>query len=299
MANRDVDKLEEELSKKQRLINAWMAVGPEGKTTDVSDLTDSSRGYASDLRRALEGEDGDEIDIGEIRDAYHPELVEKYRNELGKEAIDGEWEFLDELRRRPEAEQPSAETTEPTGRTPPQQEPQAPSGAQAAGGREPERRQPTGTGPEQGRPSQPSGTGPGPGRPSTPGQPAGQPYGTPSQQPTPQPGPPQQPGTPTASTGQPTAQPGQAPTQQGQPTTPGSYPVQTQQATTQPSIQQVYDRLQEFDNSLTVQQQKAQAEINSVPPQSVAQSIAISKYNLIVEIRQSLQELRNSLTAGP
>ncbi len=303
MANRDVDKLEEDLSKKQRLINAWMAVGPEGKTTDVSDLTDSSRGYASDLRRALEGENEDEIDIGEIKDAYHPELVEKYRSELGKDAIDGEWEFLDELRRRPEAEQPSAETTEPSGRTPPQQEPQAASEAQAAGGREPERRQPTGAGPEQGRPSQPPGAGPGPGQPSTPGQPAGQPgqqpYGTPSQQPTPQPGPPQQPGTPAAATGQPTAQPGQAPTQRGQPTTPGGYPVQAQQSTTQPSIQQVRDQLREFDNSLTVQQQKAQAEINSVPPQSVAQSIAISKYNLIVEIRQSIRELRDSLTTGP
>src|SRR6056297_1523433 len=127
MANRDVDELEAELSKKQRLINAWMAVGPEGKTTDVSDLTDSSRGYASDLRRALEGEDEDEIDIDEIRDAYHPELVEKYRNELGTDAISGEWAFIDRLRRRPEAEQPSTETTESTGRTPPQPEPQAPS----------------------------------------------------------------------------------------------------------------------------------------------------------------------------
>ncbi|SDF86945.1 hypothetical protein [Halorientalis regularis] len=33
-----------DVSKKERLINAWIAVGPEGKTTDVSDLTGSSRG---------------------------------------------------------------------------------------------------------------------------------------------------------------------------------------------------------------------------------------------------------------
>lgn len=297
MADRDVDDLEEELSKKQRLINAWIAVGSEGKTTDVSDLTDSSRGYASDLRRALEGEDEEEMGMDEIRDAYHPELVEKYRSELGQEAVDGVWGFLDELRRRPEAEQPAAEPTEPTGRTPPQQEPQAASSG-AAGG--------PGGGPGGGgerRPQQPTGTGPEPGRPSTPQQPprqpGQQPYGAPSQQPTPQQSPSaQQPGTPTGHAGQPTGQPGQVPTQQGQQPGPRGQPMQTQQSVAQANVQQLSDRLQEFDNSLSLQQQKAQAEINSVPPQSVAQSIAISKYNLIVEIRRSMQELRNSITTG-
>jgi len=75
MGQRDRSDIEADLSKKQRLINAWIAVGPEGKTTDVSELTDASRGYASDIRRAIEGEDEDELTTDELQDAYDPDLV--------------------------------------------------------------------------------------------------------------------------------------------------------------------------------------------------------------------------------
>jgi len=279
MADRDVDELESELSKKQRLINAWIAVGPEGKTTDVSDLTDSSRGYASDLRRGLEGEAEEDVEHDEIQEAYHPELVEKYRSELGEEAIDGQWEFMDRLQRRPTGDRepstpsPSDQpTAEPT-RTQPQRESQA--GRQPPAGRGGTGRQPGGA---QGPPGQPS---PGAGQPSRP--PTGPPQGRP---------------TPGPQTGQQTggAAMGAAP-QTGQQQAPGSQSGGAQQR--MQVIQQVANQLRELDNSLTYQQQQAQAEINAAPPQSVTQSMAISKYNLIVEIRQSLQELRNSLTAGP
>lgn len=286
MANRDVDELESNLSKKQRLINAWIAVGPEGKTTDVSELTDSSRGYASDLRRALEGEEEEEIDIDEIQEAFHPELVDKYRSGLGEEAVNGEWEFTEKLGQRPEAEQQPAAPPEPeqqppeTGRRPPQQQPEAAGGPgrpgqQPGGGRQ--GRQPP-TAPRQ--PRQP---------PQQPGQ--QQPYSQPTQQPTPTAQPTQQPGGQAAYTGQP-------PTQTGQPTPQAGQPMQPQpgQVSPQQTQQQLLGQLRELDNSLTVQQQKAQTELNSVPPQSVAQNVAISKYNLIVEMRQSLQQLMNTLS---
>jgi len=69
--------------------------------------------------------------------------------------------------------------------------------------------------------------------------------------------------------------------------------TQQQQAPAQ-QYQQLLGQLQELDNSLSLQQQRAQTELNSVSPQSVAQNMAISKYNLIVEIRQSLRQLMNT-----
>jgi hypothetical protein len=62
--------------------------------------------------------------------------------------------------------------------------------------------------------------------------------------------------------------------------------------------QQLASQLRELDNSLTYQQQQAQSEINSVPPQSAVQSMAVSKYNLIVEMRQSVQQLLSTVTTG-
>lgn len=262
MANRDVDDLEADLSKKQRLINAWIAVGPEGKTTDVSELTDSSRGYASDLRRALEGEGDEEVALDEIQDAYHPELVAKYRSELGSEAISGEWEFVDQL------EQPPQPPTEPTAQeeTPPQQEPQPGHQQQPS----PAKRHPQGQQP----PPQP-----------TPAAPTAQPGQAP-------------PGGPTAPSPSPGGRSGQPPTQPapqpGQHPGAGGQPVGRQQ----PNYQQVLSQLQTLDNSLSVHQQQAQSEINAVPPQSNAQSLAVSKYNLIVEFRQSIRQLMNTLSPG-
>lgn len=274
MADRDVDELEADLSKKQRLINAWIAVGPEGKTTDVSDLTDSSRGYASDLRRGLEGDEEEQIEMDEIRDAYHPELVAKYRSELGDDAVDGEWDFTDRLRRQPPERPPSEPERRPVDRTQPPNEAET----RTAGG--PERT-------PQGRPRQPSqpqsGAGGRPSRP--PSGPTGRPPDTP---PT---GPGQQPGGQAAETGQfPQAAYTGQPPQTGQQPATGGAPMQRQAQ----QAQHLLSQLQDLDNSLTYQQQQAQTEINSVPPQSIAQSIAISKYNLIVEIRQSIQQMTSA-----
>ncbi|MFB6164596.1 MAG: hypothetical protein ABEJ31_05505, partial [Haloarculaceae archaeon] len=97
MSDRDLDELAEELSKKHRLINAWIAAGPEAKTTDVGEVTGASRGYASGIRRALEGEGDEQIDDEELREAYHPELVDRYRSELDEDALDGQWEFESDL----------------------------------------------------------------------------------------------------------------------------------------------------------------------------------------------------------
>lgn len=271
MADRDADDIEADLSKKQRLVNAWIAIGPDGKTTDVSELTDSSRGYASDIRRGLEGESDQEVSFETIEDAYHPALVQKYRSELGEDAVNGEWSFMDQLSRLPPSERGRSEQPE-------RQQRESEQRRSTGGGREPheQRQRPSGVSPQQ------------------PGQ---QPPGRQPQQPTA--GPTGQP-TPATQPTQPT--PATQPTQRTQPTQArGQVPTTAQQPTAQPGYQtpqygqltqqQLQERLQSLDTSLETQQQVAQNEINSVPAQSVAQSIAISKYNLVVEVRQSIREL--------
>ena len=314
MADSDVDELESELSKKQRLINAWIAVGPEGKTTDVSDLTNSSRGYASDLRRALEGEADEAIEHDVIQNAYHPDLVEKYRSDLDdEEAIDGQWEFMDRLERRPKGEQPPSgpsPTDQPAAETTPsrtQGQPQVGGQPRAGrGGGQPQAGRRGGQ-PEAGRGGGQPQAGRGGGQPEA-GQGGGQPQaggrsqprhsppggGQPSRAP---PRDPQQQQTAGIQPGQQTtgtATAGGPAPQTGQQRTPGGQPGGPQQQ--MQVIQQVANQLRELDNSLTYQQQQAQTEITSAPPQSVAQSMAISKYNLIVEVRQSVQQLLTSVS---
>ncbi|WP_335999401.1 hypothetical protein [Halorientalis halophila] len=349
MSDREESDLEADLSKKERLINAWIAVGPEGKTTDVSDLTGSSRGYASDIRRAIGGEHDDEEDdlpFEDVLDAYEPTLVETYRSELDEEAIDGEWPFTERLpagesgesdaeqlgppgpasgepvpRSRAGASEPGAteQEAQPGRPSPPERQgrerqPQPPGRepSQPPGGAQPQPSQPQGTAQQ---PSQPQGPPPGASASQQPGaaeRPSGwEPYsgsqapGGPSQQPGGQP----QSGQPPQQTGGRTRQPGgggqpQQPGQGGQPQSQagGAAQRQPQQARSQAQPQSqspqqapagggFRERLADLDNHLEAHQQQANAELSSVPQQSQAYAIAVSKYNLVVEVRQSLRDL--------
>jgi hypothetical protein len=248
MGDRDVADIEADLTKKQRLINAWIAIGPNGKTTDVSEVTDSSRGYASDIRRALEGESDQEITMDEIQEAYHPSLVQAYRSNVGTDAIDGSWPFMSELRRTPPSEPDRSAGSPPAHGT----------GPGSGAGTEPP---PPTTGPPSQSPAKPV---------STPGEP----------QPPAGPGP--------GAGGPPTAPPQYGP--QTTETQPAGGPSQL------PTAGQLLERLRALDNTLGTHQRVAQTEINSAPPQSVAQSIAISKYNLVVETRQALGDIRATLS---
>lgn len=341
---------DEEVPKKVQLINAWLAVGPEGKTTDVGEVTAASRGYASNVRRALEGEedeDGTEIDMEELREAYRPDLVERYRDELDDDAIDGRWPFLDELETRAEAaegeptaepqERPEAEresgterataTERPaTGEQPrpgatPEAGPEAQSAQRPQPGPGPQPDPNSGPGPETG-----TGTaGPpaaermspgGPPRQPQPQQGGGQPGPAPGpgtahgyaqdrpagQQPPPQQSSPGAPGAGTPGSGQ-QAPPQQPP--QSQPTGPATQqPPQsrpTGPATQQPPAGRQagppagqpgpHRRIRELDSYLVSQQQQAQAEINAYPPSSPAHAVAVSKYNLVVTVRDALASI--------
>ncbi|WP_157525775.1 hypothetical protein [Halorientalis sp. IM1011] len=49
---------------------------------------------------------------------------------------------------------------------------------------------------------------------------------------------------------------------------------------------------------MIAQQQQATAELNSLPQGSQAHAIAVSKYNLVVDLRESLRQLTN-VAPGP
>lgn len=55
------------------------------------------------------------------------------------------------------------------------------------------------------------------------------------------------------------------------------------------------DELSGVDEALAARQQQAEREVQSLPPESQARSIAISKHNLIVEVRQSLDDILGRL----
>jgi hypothetical protein len=288
------DDTEADLSKKERLINAWIAAGPDGKTTDVSDLAESSRGYASDIRRGMAGEDEDEaLPFEEIGAAHEPELVDQYRSELADDDIDGRWAFADRLepadssRTGDDQAPPEPATGRPvpqsrTGpvNTPRQQPPES--------GRQPPA---TGTGGQSQQPQQPPQRSPTsdapPPRSRVPPRASGQGH-PPQSQPTAAKQPQQ-----SASGGQ-TPYPAQQrqsgqqqPTQQRQ----SGQQQQALAAQTQSATPGFRDGLAQLDRQLLTQQQQATAELNSAPQGSRAYAIAVSKYNLLVDIRESLQQL--------
>jgi hypothetical protein len=310
------DDIGADLSKKERLINAWIAVGPEGKTTDVSDLTGSSRGYASDVRRAMANEDDEDLGFDEITAAHEPALVEQYRSALVDDGIDGRWHFADRLSGSEPTEDPeppgpatdqpvsrsraSPDRTGPTPQATP--EPGGPHSESGSGGRR--RSQPG----QSGRPSQQRRPAPNeqPVPPQSGGQ--GQPQPGPQSQsaargqPQPRTGgrPQQSGGQPQSAAGQPhptaggQAQPSSGPQSQKHP------PGRQQPAQSAPSRSAgpgFHDRLAELDRQLIGQQQRAAAELNGLPQGSQAHAIAVSKYNLVVDLRESLRQLASVATS--
>jgi hypothetical protein len=276
-----------DLSKKERLINAWIAVGPEGKTTDVSDLTGSSRGYASDIRRSMAGEDDDDdLSFEEIAAAHEPELVEQYRSDLAADEIDGRWVFADRLepaesgRPADDPEPPEPATGSPVSRS--RTDPTQPSAQPQSTGNQPPTAGRTGASqPPQQSPRQPPASDVQPSQPSDQSQPGGQGGGLPSQ-----------------------------PTAAGHPRPPAgggrTAPPETRRTSHQPAAGRpkqpeppgLHDQLAELDRQLLAHQQQATAELNSVPQGSQAQTIAISKYNLVVDLRESLRQLA-AVAPGP
>lgn len=287
MSDRESDTAAE-LSKKERLINAWIAVGPEGKTTDVSDLTGSSRGYASDIRRAMAGEDeDDDLSFEEIAAAHEPELVAQYRSNLAADEIDGRWAFTDRLepaessRAADDPETPDPATGQPVTRS--RTDPTQPSAQAQSTGRQP----PTaGRGgesqPPQQPPQQPGGSGVQPSQSSGAAQSGGQGRVPPAQ--------------PPAGQAQPPAGGGQTPPATQPRGTGHQQPAPAR--SNQPAPPDFHEQLAELDRDLIAQQQQATAELNSFPQGSQAHSIAVSKYNLVVGLRESLQRLA-TVAPGP
>lgn len=104
---------QDELSKKERLINAWLAAGPEAQATTVAELTDASTGYASEINTDIE--EG-ELDDEEIEAARDEDLIETYADQL---------EQSDDAGGNQEAggEQPAQQRSQPPRQQPPQQQP--------------------------------------------------------------------------------------------------------------------------------------------------------------------------------
>lgn len=308
----------DDTSKKERLINAWLAAGPDGKTTDVSDVTDSSRGYASDIRRALESDDDEDgLSIEAIREAHDPSLVASYREQLGEDALTGEWPFVDELTEPEEPSEPEPEEAAPARASESTTEREQPTPAspetttQPSPPEQPEAHKPI-PGPQSSGQTQRSPpdrsrqgpTHPSPG-PTTPSQSSAPPSQThppqatqpPQQRPPRSSGPQQhrpgpQPGPATTPTDQPSHRQGGQRPQQPQHRHPEQHPTQSRES----GGQGLYSELASLDNALATAQQRAERDVQSLPPNSQAQSVAISKHNLIVDVRESLSDIAARFT---
>ena len=75
MADSQIAPAEEELSKKARLINAWLAVGSAAKATNIAEITGASTAYASRVKSDM---DADEISDDAVANARDEALIEAY-----------------------------------------------------------------------------------------------------------------------------------------------------------------------------------------------------------------------------
>lgn len=133
MATFEMSPEEEELAKKDRLINAWFAVGEDASPGDIADVTGASPAYASRIRSELtEGEIPEE----EVEDIRDDQLVDEYAARLDQLAQDETEETEDET--EADMEQPADEEPEPTAEPEHPQEPRQESAHQQA----PPRQQP-------------------------------------------------------------------------------------------------------------------------------------------------------------
>ena len=91
MANLDADDGETDLSKHDKLVNAWLAAGRDANVETVASLTDASPSYASQVRQAME--EGD-LSEDEVEATTVPALVDRYEERVeaaatGAETADG------------------------------------------------------------------------------------------------------------------------------------------------------------------------------------------------------------------
>lgn len=76
MSNLDTGDADRDLTKHDRLVNAWLAVGHDATVDTVASLTGASESYASQVRQAMEN---GALSDDEVDEATVPGLVERYR----------------------------------------------------------------------------------------------------------------------------------------------------------------------------------------------------------------------------
>lgn len=106
VASSDLEDHEAGLSKKDRIINAWLAAGPEAMA-NIAEITDSSIAYASRIKSQMEEDELGEEEVEEVRDEA---LVDEYANRLDPLAGEGRETTTEEAGPATESE----EETEPT-----------------------------------------------------------------------------------------------------------------------------------------------------------------------------------------
>jgi hypothetical protein len=82
MANTDLAERESDLSKKDRLVNAWAAADDDTSAGVVADVTDSSLSYAARVKSSIEEGDIEEETLDDVRDEA---LIEEYATRIQRQ----------------------------------------------------------------------------------------------------------------------------------------------------------------------------------------------------------------------
>lgn len=106
MSQSDLDDREEDLSKKDRLINAWLAAGPETYAKTVAEIAGASTAYASRIKSQIEEGEITDDDVEDIRDE---ELVNRYTDRLSEMSDTGEADTDEAATAETETEAPAAD----------------------------------------------------------------------------------------------------------------------------------------------------------------------------------------------
>lgn len=280
-----------DLTKRDRLVNAWLAAGWDANVATVASLTDASESYASQVRQSMED---DEIDADAIA---VPNLVDRYRAAVADET--------DATERGDPVEASAGSTANETS---------AGGTANGPGATETRRRGRTGQtdgNPERGQqrpPRRPAAGGVGgPARPTDAGQDAGTDPGR-----TEPSGGQGSPGT--SGGGQPVQQPTPGPTQRGtahgpqgapQRLPPAARSIQSgagQRTIWRPSVadsglsfdEGLYvpvGRLQEIDATLALYEEAAQFDVQNAPPGQPLRQAALARLFVAEKARELLNEV--------
>ncbi|MEA5388049.1 hypothetical protein VB773_19450 [Haloarculaceae archaeon H-GB2-1] len=79
MSDTEPETIAEDLSKRKRLVNAWLAGGPDVKNSVIAEIAAASTGYASRIRNNMKS---GEISEAEVQDERDEELVDAYTEQL-------------------------------------------------------------------------------------------------------------------------------------------------------------------------------------------------------------------------